>query len=392
MGKIKVVEIHHFEIELRDVGYDHSRAYCWEPGARIAVPKQAVVIETVDGIRGEYVPLWSMPGMAMGQTVALAPSLVGRDSTKREFFFDQAKRRHRKSDHIGYGVLDICLWDLLGKELGTSIQSLLGGYREELVTYASTLHGDREPGGLSSPERYADFAEQCASMGYRAFKMHPHSHDAKEEAATVRALADRVGDDMTLMCDLSSELRTFADAVTVGKACDEADFAWLEDPMSDTGVSQFAHRKLRSLIGTPLLITEHVRGIEPKADFLINDGTDIVRADPEIDMGITGVMKIAHMAEALGVDVELHGAGPAHRQCMAAIRNTNFYELTMVHPELGNPLIPPVYACDYTDAFEAISPAGTFPVPDGPGLGVTYDWDFIVDRTTAVQRFDEEVR
>jgi L-alanine-DL-glutamate epimerase-like enolase superfamily enzyme len=104
-------------------------------------------------------------------------------------------------------------------------------------------------------------------------------------------------------------------------------------------------------------------------------------------MGITGAMKIARIAEGFGIDVELHGAGPAHRQCIAAIRNTNFYELTLVHPKLGNPLIPPVYASDYSDQFDAVSADGTFPVPQGPGLGVAYDWDYIKRHTVQVRRF-----
>ena len=50
--------------------------------------------------------------------------------------------------------------------------------------------------------------------------------------------------------------------------------------------------------------------------------TDFLRVDPEYDMGITGAMKIAHFCEALGLDVQLHASGPAHRHCIAAIRNT----------------------------------------------------------------------
>ncbi len=37
----------------------------------------------------------------------------------------------------------------------------------------------------------------------------------------------------------------------------------------------------------------------------------------------------------------------------------------------------PVYEGGYTDAMDAVSVDGTFPVPDGPGLGVEYDWDYI---------------
>ena len=63
------------------------------------------------------------------------------------------------------------------------------------------------------------------------------------------------------------------------------------------------------MIRTPLLITEHVRGLEAKADFVINGGTDMLQVDPEYDLGITGALKIAHLAEALGLDVEIHACG-----------------------------------------------------------------------------------
>ncbi|GIR85186.1 MAG: hypothetical protein CM15mP85_18100 [Rhodobacterales bacterium] len=91
----------------------------------------------------------------------------------------------------------------------------------------------------------------------------------------------------------------------MGRACDEANYFWFEDPYRDSGVSAFGHRKLREMLKTPILQTEHIRGVEPKADFLIAGGTDFLRSDPEYDLGITGCMKIHHLAESLGVDVEV---------------------------------------------------------------------------------------
>ena len=92
----------------------------------------------------------------------------------------------------------------------------------------------------------------------------------------------------------------------MGWACDEERFFWYEDPFRDGGISQFAHRKLRQLIRTPLLQTEHVRSLEPHIDFVIADATDYVRGDVGYD-GITGVIKLAHACEALGLDIEFHG-------------------------------------------------------------------------------------
>ena len=195
-----------------------------------------------------------------------------------------------------------------------------------------------------------------------------------------------MGDRMTLMIDPACELRTFADALQVGIACDDSNFFWYEDPFRDAGTSAFAHKKLREMIRTPILQTEHIRGIEPKADFLIAGGTDILRADPEYDMGITGCMKIAHLAEAFGIDCEIHASGPAHRACMSAMRNSNFYEVALVGPNTPN-ISPPVYIDGYNDNVDCVGTDGCVPVPDGPGLGVTYDWSFINAHRIALHEY-----
>ena len=105
---------------------------------------------------------------------------------------------------------------------------------------------------------------------------------------------------------------------------------------------------------------------------MVNGGCDMIHADPEYDMGITGVMKIAHFCEGLGLDLQLHACGPAHRLCMSAIRNTHMYEMALMGPGVPN-VVPPVYTCGYSD----LPADGRVPVPDGPGLGVNYDWDLI---------------
>lgn len=35
------------------------------------------------------------------------------------------------------------------------------------------------------------------------------------------------------------------------------------------------------------------------------------------------------------------------------------------------------YACNYSDNFEDVGKDGCFQTPEGPGLGVRYDWSFI---------------
>ncbi len=391
MTRIERVEIHEFSFDARNLGNltgaNTIGAFGYAPGASTRLPKYAVVIQTDDGCRGEYVTHWVGAGSALAQSRMLAPKLIGRDPTEREGIYDDLKRELRQFDHMGHGALDIALWDWTGKHLGCSIGVLLGAHRKRLPAYASTYHGDRN-GGLHCKEAFADFAEQCHALGYRAFKVHGWNDGiVREEVANVLHVAKVVGDRMTLMLDPACELRTFADALTVGRACDEGGYFWYEDPFRDSGVSAFAHRKLREMIRTPLLQTEHVRGVEPKADFLMAGGTDFLRVDPEYDMGITGAMKIAHLGEAFGIDVEVHACGPAHRHVMAAMRNSNYYEVALVGPDCPN-AVPPVYACGYSDDLDCIDEDGCVELPSGPGLGVVYDWPFIAANRTALTVFD----
>ncbi|WP_313694985.1 enolase C-terminal domain-like protein [Halorarum halobium] len=376
--EITRIESTEFAYELADVGTDglgFNLAY--EPGATVRRKLFAVRVETDVGITGEYVG-GNSPAAAQYNTVA--DYLVGRNPLARERHWSELKRALRKYDRMGIGPIDVALWDFAGKYYDAPIHELLGTYRESIPAYASTYHAD-DDGGLDSPGAYADFAEQCRDMGYGGFKIHGWGGeqggvDVDREVETVHAVGDAVGDELDLMLDPACEYETFADALTVGRACDEEGFFWYEDPYRDGGTSQHAHRRLAERLDTPLLLTEHVRGIEAHADFVASGATDFVRADPEYDGGITGAMKLSRIAEGFGLDVEYHAPGPAQRHCLAATRNANYYELALVHPDCDNTQ-PPVYADGYSDQLDAVDADGHVTVPHGPGLGVTYDWDVI---------------
>jgi L-alanine-DL-glutamate epimerase-like enolase superfamily enzyme len=372
---ITSLEIHEFWYETTNLGQDYNGFNAvYEPGAKGRATSYALRINTDQGISGEFVG----GGPAeIGEIKMYAAYLVGRNALERERIYNDVKRALRKRDKLSMGLVDIALWDLAGKYYGAPVYELLGGYRLKLPTYASTYHGDHQPDGLSSPEAYADFAEECLEMGYPAFKIHGWG-DApiEQEVATVLAVGERVGGRMDLTIDPACEYNTFADALKIGRACDKAEYLWLEDPFKDGGVSQYAHRKLRQMIRTPILQCEHVRGVEPKADFLNAEATDFLRVDPVMDCGITGGIKIAHIAEGFGVDAEVHAPGPAQRHLMAALRNSNYYEMALVHPKVVYPKNQ-IYACDYRDGLDAIDENGNVDVPQGPGLGVTYNWALV---------------
>ena len=341
-------------------------------------------IATDTGFVGEYTWTTGVNGLAAQQIESVASWLVGQDAFERERIWTDLHRAWRKYDRLSIGPIDCALWDIAGKVYDAPLSQLLGGYRRHLPAYASTLFGDDEGvGPLGTPEAFADFAMYCVDLGYRAFKIHGWNNgDTRREIANVRRVREAVGSDVALMLDPSGAYRTFGDVLTVGRAVDEAQFYWYEDPGMEGGTSGFAYRKLRELLRTPFLQGEHVRGLQAHADQMLAGGTDFMRADAGLDGGVTGVLKIAHTAEALGVDVELHGPSPAHRHLMSAIRNSNFYEMGLVAPSLEQ-ISAPVFT-EYSDGLNDVDADGTVDVPTLPGLGTPLDADWIAAHQTSI--------
>ena len=374
------IENHLFTHEIHNLGTDYNGFnQVYEPGKVTMSTRCIVRLYTSVGVIGEYM------GGPVPQVVAAY--LIGKNPFQRERIYNDLKRGLRHTDRTDISSVDVALWDFAGKAYDAPIHQLLGGWREKIPAYASTYHGD-DNGGLSTPEQFADFAEQCYEIGYRAFKIHGWGNGPMErEVANVIEMGLRVGDRMDLMIDPACEYETWADALRIGRACDEAEFFWLEDPYKDGGVSIFAHRKLAGKIKTPILQAEHIFGLEQHVDFIVHEGTDFVRVGVYEDGGITGAMKVAHAAEGFGLDVEFHGGGPAHRHCIAAVRNTNYYEFGLLHP-LVKETKPPVMAPEYTDELEHVDTDGCVSVPNGPGLGVDFDWDYIEAHKSGEQVFE----
>ena len=372
---IKKVEVIVYESKLSNVGKDYNTFnMVYEPNSTLTTRNNILRIHTSNGLIGQYD---SITDNALSDVKTIAQYLIGKNALSRESIYNDTKRGLRHTAMLGVGVVDICLWDIAGKLYDEPIYKLLGGEKKPLPCYASTLHAD-ENGGLSSAQDFLDFAIQCREMGYPAFKVHGWGNardNLQREIDNVLNLGSGLNNSMDLMIDPACEIKNFSDTIKLGRACDEANFFWYEDPFQDGGVSQFAHAKLRQLIKTPILQTEHIRLLEQHVDFINAGATDFVRAGAHEDGGITGAMKIAHASEGFGLDVELHGPGAVHRHIMSSIRNTNYFELGLVHPNVEYTK-PQIYT-NYSDNLDAIDSNGNVFAPDGPGIGVDLDWEWI---------------
>lgn len=248
----------------------------------------------------------------------LRSELVGRDPMDREFLW----HRLWEVDRVEFlpvtltGSIDVALWDLAGKALGVPVHKLLGGFRAEMPAYASTVT-------FASTAEFLDVADQCLALGYRAIKLHAWG-DARRDARLAEAMRDHVGDDVELMYDGSAGF-DLADAVYLGSALGDAGYLWYEEPMREAGITPY--RLLAERVSVPLLVAEVSAGSHMNTgDFVASGCATFVRTGTGFKGGITGSMRIAHLADAFGMRAEVHGPGAANEHLCMAIPNSTYYE------------------------------------------------------------------
>ncbi|MGH7922243.1 MAG: enolase C-terminal domain-like protein [Candidatus Dormibacteraceae bacterium] len=330
-------------------------------------------IRTGDGLQGHAF------GGSQRMVEAVRRQLLSQDPFQREAItalLQKAGRLDRESlSDKNLGIVDQALWDLAGQATGLPVYKLLGGSRDRVPAYASTMVGDDIPGGLDSPESYAAFAKACVAQGYRAVKMHtwmpPYGPDLGRDIAACTAVREAVGPDIKLMLDPFHNY-TREEALQLGRAIEELDFHWMEEPMDEYSVSSYVW--LCENLELPICGPESAAGaLQTRAEWIVREAADIVRTGLEHG-GITHIMKTAHLCEAFGLRLELHGGGAGSLQALAAMPIPGeYFEYGLLHPHLDFEGESPWLRTP----IDRIDADGQIPLPRLPGLGLDIDWDFI---------------
>jgi L-alanine-DL-glutamate epimerase-like enolase superfamily enzyme len=264
------------------------------------------------------------------------------------------------------------------------VHKLLGGFRDKVPAYGSTMCGDDEPGGLGTPEDYARFAETLVARGYKGIKLHtwmppiPGAPDRKRDVAACAAVREAVGPDIALMFD-GYHWYTRTDALYLGKELGKLGFLWMEEPMEEESIEsyQWLTEQLDDLM---VCGPESLAGrFLSRAAWASQKACDILRAGAPGVGGIGPCMKVAHLAESFGMNCEVHGNGAANLNVIGAIRNCDWYERGLLHPYLEYDDVP-AYLKSLTDPMDK---EGFVHLPTRPGLGEDIDFDYIEANTVA---------
>jgi L-alanine-DL-glutamate epimerase-like enolase superfamily enzyme len=221
-------------------------------------------------------------------------------------------------------------------------------------------------------DEYERHIKECMDEGFTAFKLHAWG-DAKEDAKLSRNLRRWTGDDAVLLFDGSAGW-DYVTALWFGRVMEECGFYWYEEPMREFDLGSYA--KLCDALDVPVLAAETSDGCHWNAATWIRDGAlDMMRTSTFYKGGMTGALKVAHLAEAHGMKAQVHGMGFGNAQICGAIPNNDFYEQLVISTEQ-------IRGLRRMNELPVID--GYLPVPEEPGAGFSPDWDWLERRARAI--------
>lgn len=359
-----------------------------------------IKIETDAGVTG-YGEAGLPSGAARERIAMLLPQMMGQDplAIERHFYMLASTQYSFMANIPTVSGIDIALWDLAGKLIGLPVYRLIGGpIRKEIPVYS---HGNIRD--MSDKAQCRDWAQQMKSApeAFTAFKFGFGPYGAGPGAGAVGArggggrasgpfnptldgavfrktahqyanLREALGDDIDIAMHCTGQFDTRS-AIGLCKAVEPSDPLWIEDPV--TVRYSEAWLELKRSTRVPLLAGEKVELVEGFRPYLDNQVLDMIHPDVAYSGGITGCRKIADYAALTRTPMGMH-SGPcslirwyASMHIGAAVEN--FFKVENVLGAFRG------YKEKMAQGNEPAVRKSTFPVPEGPGLGLEINEDWL---------------
>ena len=355
--KISSIEISHHRLELSPPFHA-----AWDSVPRRHFDATIVRVHTDEGLTGIG------SGDLMLGFAGHEHLFIGRDPLLME-------RHHRVLSHINFHYgrcwpLDLALWDLAGKITGQACWKLLGGLNDRVRAYASS-------GTLRDPGAMAEAAERTIAAGFSALKIRFQRGDWRDDVRALDAVRKRVGDRLTLMVDCNQGWRlpqdtyppwTLKDAVEVARALERLGVYWMEEPLHRG--DRAGMRALRTMTDLRVAGGEMTRELYEFRDLISEGALDILQPDAALVGGITGLRRVALMAQEHNLVFSPHTWGNG----IVVIANAHLAAGLADVPYLEFPYDPPEWSLERRD-FPLAEPfrvdeTGWIRLTETPGMNI----------------------
>jgi len=317
----------------------------------------------------------------------IQPMVLGMQALDRDVIWHKVYNLMRDHGQKGMPLqslsgVDIALWDIAGKVAGLPIYKMIGGaHREKIEVYGYGMM--LRPENVDSlVSRFMDEATEIKENGFKAVKMKV-GLGPKDDLRLIESVRRGVGDNYRFMVDANHGYTTH-DAFYVGRAMEEFDPYWFEEPVAPEDLD--GYRELRASLKVNISGGEAEFNRWGWRNLLESRGLDI--AQPEVCAlgGISEYLRVLALCHAHFTPVVNHVWGSA----IAVATNLH---LLAAMPPLPGGLFPWEPMLEYdtthnrfiddllTEPLEIKNQVkannGTVSLPNGPGLGVTPKRDFL---------------
>jgi len=332
-----------------------SRRSSWGIGVMGSI---VVEIETEGGVTGVATGFGSVPAAWLIRH-HFTRFLIGQDARNINLIWDQLYRASMPYGRKGLpiaaiSVVDLALWDLLGRLRQEPVYNLIGGLtRDEISLYCTGPAPDA-----------------IKAMGFWGAKVPlPHSHfdgeqGLRQNVEFLAAHRQTIGPDFPLMVDCYMSL-TVPYAIRLVEACKPLDIYWWEEVLAPDDIEGFrllkqAHPTIKWTTG------EHEYTRYGYRQLIADRTIDILQPDLMWVGGLTELLKISAQAAAYDIPIIPHGSGPYSYHFIASRTDLPICEYVAASPD-GRSVLP-VFGKIFTG--EALPQNGKLRVSDRPGFGM----------------------
>jgi mandelate racemase len=285
----------------------------------------------------------------------LGEMLKGRRLAPIEFYEAARKSLHfvgyEGMSIIAVAGIDMAAWDALARAAGVPLCVLLGGNIGAVPAYNSNGLWLRAP---------AEVASEAIALreegGFNGLKLRLGRERVADDLATIEAVRDAVGSEMSLMVDFNQGLQ-FGEALERCHAIDHLGLAWIEEPIVYDNLEGYA--RLTADLKTPVQIGENFYGPRALYTALQMKACDYVMPDFMRIGGVTGWQRAAAIAEAAGIPISTHLYPEVAAHVMRVTETAHWLEWQ----DWANPILQQPYEVK----------AGKLHIPDVPGIGLEWD-------------------
>jgi len=251
------------------------------------------------------------------------PMLLNQDANQIEKIWDEMEWHLH---YVGRGGLvsfamsavDIALWDIDCKRKGLPLWKAAGGANNTTACYA---------GGIDlnfSQEKLLTNIQGYLDQGFKAVKIKVGKANYIEDVERVSAVRELIGSDIVFMVDANYSL-SVDEAITFGKAIEQYDITWFEEPTIPDDYLGFA--KISEHINIPLAMGENLHTLHEFGYAVAQANLSYLQPDASNIGGITGFLRVAKIAKENNLPLCSHGMHELHVSLLASQPHAGYLEV-----------------------------------------------------------------